>query len=180
MIIGYARVSTHKQELTRQLRALEAVPCDKIFSDTASGKSLSGRPQLAKALAALAEGDELVLAEWDRATRSMWDGLKIIKDVIDARATVRVLDRSYFDLTTPIGQAFIAILSAMAEDDRLRIVARTRAGRLIAHEKGVKFGRKPIMTPHQRQEARGRVAAGEPPREVAKSYDVSRSTIARL
>jgi hypothetical protein len=41
------------------------------------------------------------------------------------------------------------MLSAMAEDDRLRIVSRTREGRNIAREKGVKFGRKPTLTPHQ-------------------------------
>ena len=33
-------------------------------------------------------GDELVIAEWDRATRSMWDGLQILKDIIDAGATI--------------------------------------------------------------------------------------------
>jgi DNA invertase Pin-like site-specific DNA recombinase len=42
------------------------------FSDTASGKTLAGRPELAAALDALDRGDELVIAEWDRATRSMW------------------------------------------------------------------------------------------------------------
>ena len=31
------------------------------------------------ALDDLDSGDELVIAEWDRATRSMWDGLPIIK-----------------------------------------------------------------------------------------------------
>ena len=36
-------------------------------------------------------------AEWDRATRSMWDGLQIIKAVIDAGAAIKVLDRSYIE-----------------------------------------------------------------------------------
>src|SRR5712691_13502554 len=81
--IGYARVSTKAQELDRQLRALKAERCEEIFKDTASGKSLAGRPQLRKALDSLAPGDELVIAEWDRATRSMWDGLQILKEIID-------------------------------------------------------------------------------------------------
>src|SRR5262245_1143485 len=97
--IGYARVSTKAQELERQIRALKAERCDAIFRDTASGKSLAGRPQLRKALDSLAPSDELVIAEWDRATRSMWDGLQILKEIIDAGATIRVLDRAYFDLT---------------------------------------------------------------------------------
>src|SRR5262245_14186749 len=66
--IGYARVSTKAQELERQIRALKAERCDEILKDTASGKSLAGRPQLRKALDSLAPGDELVIAEWDRAT----------------------------------------------------------------------------------------------------------------
>src|SRR5271170_281519 len=85
--VGYARVSTEAQDLTRQLKALRRVPCDVVFSDKASGKSLAGRPALAEALDELDEGDELVIAEWDRATRSMWDGLQIIKAVIDAGVT---------------------------------------------------------------------------------------------
>ena len=67
--IGYARVSTKAQELERQIRTLKAERCDEIFKDTASGKSLAGRPQLRKALDSLAPGDELLIAEWDRATR---------------------------------------------------------------------------------------------------------------
>jgi DNA invertase Pin-like site-specific DNA recombinase len=57
----------------------------------------------------LAPGDELVVAEWDRETRSMWDGLEIIKTVIEADATIRVLDRSYIDLEAPIGRGFMAM-----------------------------------------------------------------------
>lgn len=69
------------------------------------------------------------MAEWDRATRSMWDGLEIIKTVIQAGATIRVLDRSYIDLETPIGRGFMAFFSAMAEDERNRIIKRTHEGR---------------------------------------------------
>ena len=105
-LIGYARVSTQQQDLARQTKALKRLGCAVIYSDTASGKSMAGRPQLAYALDDLDTGDELVIAEWDRATRSMWDGLQIIKAVIDAGAAIKVLDRSYIDLTTPYGAGF--------------------------------------------------------------------------
>ena len=68
-LIGYARVSTQSQDLARQLKALKRAGCAVIYSDTASGKSMAGRPQLASALEELDNGDELVIAEWDRATR---------------------------------------------------------------------------------------------------------------
>jgi DNA invertase Pin-like site-specific DNA recombinase len=178
--IGYARVSTRQQDLTRQVQALKRERCDVILSDTASGKSTAGRPNLAKALEALAPGDELAIAEWDRATRSMWDGLQIIKAVIDAGATLRVLDRSYIDLTTPMGRGFMAMMSALAEDERQRIIKRTHEGRKIARANGVKMGRRPKLTPHQVKEARQRMAEGEKTRELAKSYHVSISTISRL
>ena len=60
----------------------------------------------------------------------------------DADAIIRVLDRSYIDLTSPIGRGFMAFISAMAEDERQRIIKRTHEGRVIARENGVKMGRK--------------------------------------
>ena len=179
-LVGYARVSTQAQDLTRQTKALKRLACAVIYSDKASGKSMVGRPELARALDALDPGDELVIAEWDRATRSMWDGLQIIKAVIDAGAAIKVLDRPYIDLETPMGRGFMAMMSAMAEDERLRIIKRTHEGRQIARAKGVRMGRKPKLTPHQMTEARERLAKGETTRDLAKSYGVSVSTISRV
>jgi len=45
---------------------------------------------------------------------------------------------------------------------------------------GTRFGRKPKLTKHQAREALKRVAAGEPLREIALSYNVDHSTISRL
>jgi DNA invertase Pin-like site-specific DNA recombinase len=61
-----------------------------------------------------------------------------------------------------------------------RILERTARGRADAKEKGVKFGRKPILTAHQQREARKRLKAGEMQRSVARSYNVSQSRISRL
>jgi DNA invertase Pin-like site-specific DNA recombinase len=80
----------------------------------------------------------------------------------------------------PVGRGFMAMMSAMAEDERLRIMKRTHEGRQIARAKGVRMGRKPKLTPHQIKEARQRLAKGEPTRDLAKSYGVSVSTISRL
>src|SRR3974390_1643672 len=168
-LIGYARVSTQQQDLARQTTLFRSLGCAVIYSDKASGKSMAGRPELARALDDLDTGDELVIAEWDRATRSMWDGLQIIKAVIDADAAIKVLDRSYIDLTTPMGRGFMAMMSAMAEDERLRIIKRTHEGRQIARAKGFRMGRKPKLPPHQIKEVRQRLARGEPTRDLAKS-----------
>jgi DNA invertase Pin-like site-specific DNA recombinase len=46
--------------------------------------------------------------------------------------------------------------------------------------RGVKMGRKPKLTPHQRQEILRRKESGEAVREIARSYNVHNSTISRL
>ena len=179
-LVGYGRISTTAQDLARQRQALKAFGCKVIFEDTASGKSLSGRPQLARALDELRPGDCLVLAEWDRATRSMWDGLHIVKQVLDVAATIKVLDFPSLDLTTPEGRGFLAMFSAMAERERLRIIARTREGRRLAMTNGVKMGPPFKLTDHQRKLAVKRMAAGESTRQIARDFNVSHNTIARL
>ena len=118
MQIGYARVSSAGQNLDRQLGALRAQRCDRVFTEKASGKSLKGRPELEKAIDQLGTGDVLVVAEWDRATRSMMDGIRIMQRVHARGAAVKVLDKPHLDLTSPIGRGFLAFLSALAEDER--------------------------------------------------------------
>jgi len=70
--IGYARVSTSTQNLDRQIGALRAERCHEVHREKASGKAAKGRPQMEKAINALGTGDVLVVAEWDRAIRSIW------------------------------------------------------------------------------------------------------------
>lgn len=180
MKIGYARVSDPSQNLDRQIAALRAEGCDKVFADKATGKTIKGRPQLEKAIDALGTGHTLVVAEWDRATRSYQDGLNIVTRIAQREALVKVLDRDYFDLTTDLGKALLGLLSAIASDERNRIVERANAGRAIAREKGVKFGRKPKLTSHQRAKALERMDAGESARDIARDYNVSHPTILRL
>ena len=178
--IGYARVSTSSQNLDRQIAALRAAECDLIFREKASGKDTKGRPQLEKAIDELGTGDVLVVAEWDRATRSMLDGVAIIERIHSRGCFVKVLDKPHLDLTTPLGRGLIALLSAMAEDERQRIVKRARDGLDAARERGAKFGRKPKLTAHQQQEALRRLAAGESARALGRSYEVHHATISRL
>ena len=140
MRIGYARVSSIQQNLDRQLGALNAERCTLIFKEKASGRSLKGRPELEKAIDRLGTGDVLVLAEWDRATRSMMDGIKIMQRVHARGAAVKVLDKPHLDLTTPLGRGFLAFLSALAEDERERITKRAADGRKAAVARGVPVG----------------------------------------
>jgi len=178
--VGYARVSSPGQNLDRQIAALRAERCDVVYREKASGAALKGRPQLEKAIDALGTGDVLVLSEWDRCTRSMLDGVNIIERIHARGAFLKVLDRPYLDLTTPIGRGFIAFLSALAEDERQRIVKRANTGLAAARKRGVRLGRKPKLTDHQQTAALKRLAAGESCRAIAKDYAVHHATISRL
>src|SRR5262245_22042071 len=113
--IGYARVSSIHQNLDGQLGALRAERVDVIYREKVSGRATRGRPELAKAINELSKGDILVVAEWDRATRSMFDGIHIIERINTRGALIKVLDKPHLDLTTPLGRGFIVFLSALAE-----------------------------------------------------------------
>jgi DNA invertase Pin-like site-specific DNA recombinase len=93
VLIGYARVSTQNQNLDRQLGALRAARCKIVFAEKATGKTVKGRPELERAIDALGTADVLVLAEWDRATRSMIDGISIMQRVAARGAVIKVLDK---------------------------------------------------------------------------------------
>ncbi len=82
--------------------------------------------------------------------------------------------------TTPHGKLILTVLGGLAKFERSLIVARTGEGRKRAQERGVRFGRPPKLTPHQRQEARQRLAAGETQADIARTYGVDATTIGRL
>ena len=180
MLIGYARVSTQAQSLDRQIGALNGAGVERIFREKATAKTVKGRPQLEKAIDALGTHDVLVIAEWDRATRSMMDGITIIQRVADRGATVKVLDKPWLDLTTPMGKGILAFLSALAEDERERITSRANEGRAAAKARGVKFGPKPKLSRHQRNLVLERLSMGDSCRAIAKDMGVAHTTISRL
>ena len=74
----------------------------------------------------------------------------------------------------------LTVLGGLAEFERDLIRTRTAEGRERAKARGVRLGRKPRLTPHQQREAIKRRDAGETLADIARSYNVSHSTISRL
>ena len=179
MIVGYARVSTDGQTLDAQQTALAAAGAEKIFAEKISG-AVTNRKALARAMAALGPGDILLVTRLDRLARSTRDLLNVLDAVGKAGAGFRSLADTWADTTTPHGRLMLTVLGGLAEFERELIKARTDEGRKRAQERGVKFGRKVKLTPHQRAEALARRQAGEALAEIGRSYNVSHSTISRL
>ena len=176
--IGYARVSTDHRSLQSQTEELHAAHCERIFAEKLSG-AYADRPALAKALATLGEGDCLVVCKLDRLARSTRDLLNTLAAVGKAGATFRSLSDAWADTTTPHGRLMLTVLGGLAEFERHLILTRTAEGRTRAQANGVRFGRKPTLTPYQRAEAIRRRGEGEILTDIAKLFGVSHMTIAR-
>ena len=179
MIIGYARVSTDAQALDAQLEALRSAGAEQVFHEKVSG-ARRDRPELRRLLDRLRKGDELLVTRLDRLARSTRDLLDVLAEIGDRGVTFRSLGDAWADTTTAHGRLMLTVLGGLAEFERELIRARTAEGRHRARARGVRMGRKPKLTSHQRREALERKAAGEPVTEIARSYNVSHSTISRL
>jgi DNA invertase Pin-like site-specific DNA recombinase len=179
MIYGYARVSTDGQSVAAQVAALTAAGAGKVFRETASGAKTE-RSQLRRALDRLDAGDVLVVTRLDRLARSTRDLLNTLATIADRKAGFRSLGDTWADTTTAHGRLMLTVLGGLAEFERELIRVRTGEGRARAVARGVKMGRKPKLTPHQRKEILRRKENGEAVREIARSYNVHNSTISRL
>lgn len=177
--IGYARVSTTGQTLDAQRDQLAAVLCDQVFEETVSG-ARADRPKLGKALAALQEGDVLIVTRLDRLARSTRDLLDIVHVVGAKGARFRSLAEPWADTTTPSGKLILTVLGGIAEFERSLIHDRTAEGRARARSAGRHLGRPFKLTPHQRQEVMRLRAEGQDNAEIGRLLGVSRSTISRI
>src|ERR1700724_199420 len=179
MKYGYARVSTDGQSVDAQVRQLTKAGCKKGFREVASGAK-TDRAQLRRVLDQLDAGDVLMVTRLDRLARSTRDLLNILATIAEKKAGFRSLGDTWADTTTSHGRLMLTVLGGLAEFERDLIRARTGEGRARAVARGVRLGHNPKLTPHQRQEATQRVAAGkETLREIARSYNVHNSTISR-
>ena len=178
-MVGYARVSTDGQTLDAQHAALKAAGADRVFAEKVSGAK-TDRRQLQRAMETLGTGDVLLVTRLDRLARSTRDLLNVLAAVSEKSAGFRSLADTWADTTTAHGRLMLTVLGGLAEFERELIRARTDDGRKRAMARGVRFGRKPKLTPHQIREALARREAGEALVEIGRSYNVSHSTISRL
>ena len=143
MLIGYARVSTNEQETHLQIDALKHAGVRKIFTEKTS--SVGPRPQLHRALAALCQGDTLVVYKVDRLARSLKDLLVLLERLKFGGSALRSLTEP-IDTSSAIGELVLQILGSVAQFERSLIRERAIAGQIAAYKRGVKLGRRAHST----------------------------------
>jgi DNA invertase Pin-like site-specific DNA recombinase len=181
--IGYARVSTRSQKDDSQVDDLTAYGCDKIFTDTASGK-LASRPELDKALAYLRAGDVLVITRLSRAMRSLKHLLALADELRERGAGLVVLKQQIDTTPPPTGRLVFHVLGAIDEFLRELIIEGTREGLEAARARGRTGARKPKLSAAKAATVRRMYEATGPDgkrqhtvAEIAEAVGVHRTTV---
>ena len=133
---------------------------------------------MGKCLKTLKAGDTLIVWKLDRLGRSLHDLIGLLDDLKTRGVAFRSVTES-IDTTTPTGRAMWQMVGILAELERSLIQERTKAGRTAAQARGVKMGRKPLLTAQQVAHARKLIEQGEHHNTVARSLGVSRRTLYR-
>ena len=161
-LIGYARCSTDRQDLAAQREALLelGVAPDRIYTDHGLTGTSRARPGLDQVLAAVRQGDTLVVPKLDRLARSVPDA-RAIADQMRERGVKLALGRTLYDPDDPMGKMFFNILATFAEFEADLIRLRTREGMAIARTKGKLRGKQPKLSDRQQRELCRMHATGE-------------------
>jgi len=179
--IGYARCSTHAQDLEAQRKALLelGVAEDRIYTDHGLTGTSRDRPGLDQALAALREGDTLIVSKLDRLARSVPDARDIAEE-LERKGAKLALGAAVHDPTDPMGKMFFNIVATFAEFEADLIRMRTREGMAIAKAKGKLRGKRPKLSEKQQKELWRMHDTGEYSiSDLAEVFSVSRPTVYR-
>lgn len=178
MLLGYARVSTHDQNLDLQLDALRLHGCERFFTDTVSGAKAK-RPGLDEMLKEARPKDVIVIWKLDRLGRSLKHLVDLVAELNEKDIGLRSLNDP-IDTTTAQGRLVFNIFASLAEFEREIIRERTNAGLAAARARGRTGGRKPGLSEEAKKKAR--IAESfyreeMPVDEIAKNLGISKATL---
>ncbi|AFN56311.1 DNA invertase Pin-like site-specific DNA recombinase [Zymomonas mobilis] len=142
MKIGYARVSTHEENLDDQIKALKEAGCEEVFTDKVSSIKAE-RPGLEEALNFMREGDKFIVWRLDRLARSLKELITLV-DNLKKRSVLFESLSEKIDTASSDGGLIFHIFGAMAEFERNLIRERTQAGLKAARARG-RLGGRPHM-----------------------------------
>jgi len=174
--IGYARVSSYGQSLDVQLEKLR--DCDRVFQEKQSARSTESRTQLALCLDYVRDGDVLVITKLDRLARSTRDLLNILNRLDQKQDKLHVIDQQ-IDTSTPAGRLLVTMLGAIAAFENDLRKERQTDGIALARRKGVKFGRRSVLSDEQVLEMRQKRSEGVKIADLMSLYGVSKASVYR-
>lgn len=176
MIIGYARVSSTGQNEAAQVEILKGKGAEKVFVDKASGTTREGREKLAQAIEWARAGDVLMVTRLDRLARSVID-LHAIAEELKAKSVDLIVTEQNLDTTTPNGRLMFNVLGSIAEFENDLRKERQAEGIAKAKADGRYKGRPAKIDADAIKAA---LDAGDRPSEVARRFNVARSSVYRL
>ncbi len=184
MELGYARVSTTKQDLDRQVDALHQVGItpDRVYLDKKSGTT-TDRPGLTAALDYARAGDVIVVHTLDRLGRTVRDTLNLIHDLAERGVGVRNLaDPIKVDSSNPgdpMAQLAVVLLALFAQMERTYTVERAAHARAVATAKGRRVGRPSVVDPDKLAWAVHLRDAGDTIAQITTKTGITRTTLYR-
>lgn len=176
-LVGYGRVSSAGQSLEVQVEQLEAVPCDRTFTEKKSGASTDNRDALNEMMRYVREGDVVVVTRLDRLARSLTDLSKLIDELGAKGVGFRCLQQGAVDTTRPEGRLMLQLLGSFAEFEQAIRKERRKEGIEKARAAGRYRGRPKTIDAAQiaALEAEGLGATA-----VAKRLGIGRASVYRL
>lgn len=182
--IGYARVSTHKQDLGLEVQVEALKHCDQLFIEKESG-SYNARPELEKALnlakSFSKNGKQVTFTIYklDRLTRSMFKLLEIIEQLNKHHIQLVSLHEKV-ETDSLIGRLLCMILGFVAESELENLRFRTREGLRKAKEKGIRLGAKRIEKAKEERILDLYLYTNTSIRNIAKAERISTSTVYKV
>jgi len=173
---GYARVSTHEQDLTVQEEALRKAGCDVIRAEKVSGTSRSGRVELDTLMQFIRPGDVLTVTRIDRLARSIGDLQDIVRELRAKGATLKATEQP-IDTGSAAGKAFLDMLGVFAEFETNLRKERQMEGIAKAKAEGVYKGRKPQI---DAEKVKSLSSEGIGATEISRRLGIGRASVYRI
>lgn len=179
----YLRISTDRQTVANQAadvrqlalaRGYEPVLYEEVES------AAKARPVLDGMLADVRAGRVQAVAVWalDRLHRSMTGAINTVLELDRLGVPVLSVREGWLDTTGPVRPLLVAIFGWVAEQERTRLIERTKAGLERARREGKRLGRLPAPAAKVAA-ALERVRQGTSIREAAKAEGLNRETVRR-
>ena len=184
MDLGYARVSTVKQDLDRQIDALRGVgiAAERIYVDKKSGSTVD-RPGLRAVLDYARDGDVIVVHTLDRLGRTVRDTLNLIHDLAARGVGVRNLaDPIKVDSSNPedpMAQLSVVLLALFGQMERTYALERAAHARAVATAKGRRVGRPSVVDTDKLSYAEHLREHGNTMAEIVAKTGIARTSLYR-